>query len=185
MRERRLVLEGLFCNINLRADGPKTYTEAARLGDQPCPHAAECSKNGLGDHGCIMITGLEIARNVLRDHTTVVTEMADFRHEHWEPSAGWFYSQDGKSLETIPEGEASTALIERFAHISLDDEHASTKEDLRTEVGPRFEDVVAYAMTRDGTVDLAKMQELEGRFGSNGGQGCDVRSGPCSCGAWH
>lgn len=52
------------------------------------------------------------------------------------------------------------------------------------EIGSRFEDVVVYTMP-EAIVDLARMQQLEGRFGYNGGRGCDVRSGPCSCGAWH
>ncbi|MCC6934209.1 MAG: hypothetical protein IT406_00735 [Candidatus Yanofskybacteria bacterium] len=55
----------------------------------------------------------------------------------------------------------------------------------RADVGPRFEDVVAHATTPSGAIDAAKLEELEGRFGFNGGRGCDVSSGPCSCGAWH
>ena len=52
-------------------------------------------------------------------------------------------------------------------------------------VGSRFEDVVAYAMTTEGYIDLQKLERLEGRFGYNGGRGCDVLTGLCSCGAWH
>ncbi len=63
------------------------------------------------------------------------------------------------------------------------------KEDSEEErkcVGPRFEDVVRYATnTITGAIDLAKMEKLDGRYGYNGGNGCDVLSGPCSCGAWH
>ncbi|MEK7649782.1 MAG: hypothetical protein AAB367_02405 [Patescibacteria group bacterium] len=53
------------------------------------------------------------------------------------------------------------------------------------EVGRSFEDVVAHATDKTGAVDLGRMQELEGRFGTNGGRDCDVLEGPCSCGAWH
>jgi hypothetical protein len=186
MREKRLVLEGSVCNCNLRGDGPKTYAEAARIGEVLCPRARLCLSKGLGDYACIMKFGQEVARNVLKEHSTVEAEMAEFRRDPYRPSAGWLYSQDGHRMETVPNGHASAALIERFAHIVLDDDHASTSEDLRLGVGPRFEDVVAHAMAPDGlSIDLAKVQELEGRFGSNGGRGCDVRSGPCSCGAWH
>lgn len=36
----------------------------------------------------------------------------------------------------------------------------------------------------DGALDLYIM-ELHPAVGYNGGQKCDVSSGPCSCGAWH
>ena len=44
---------------------------------------------------------------------------------------------------------------------------------------------ISQAMTEDGVLDLRKLQEIEGLYGYNGGQGCDVLEGPCSCGAWH
>jgi len=52
-------------------------------------------------------------------------------------------------------------------------------------VGSEFNDVINYAIDKNGHLSLSKLEELEGRFGSNGGRGCDVLSGPCSCGAWH
>lgn len=52
------------------------------------------------------------------------------------------------------------------------------------DVGPTFEDAIEYAF-KDGAIDLYRLQKLEGRYGYNGGRGCDVLSGPCSCGAWH
>lgn len=52
------------------------------------------------------------------------------------------------------------------------------------DVGPNFNDVMNYVI-KDGIIDLHKIGELEGRFGCNGGRGCDVSKGPCSCGAWH
>jgi hypothetical protein len=51
--------------------------------------------------------------------------------------------------------------------------------------GPTFEEVIIYSMDTNGAIDLRKLQSLEGRFGYNGGKGCDVLEGPCSCGAWH
>ena len=39
----------------------------------------------------------------------------------------------------------------------------------------------------DGALDLSLI-DAHSRYapqGRNGGQGCDVRRGPCSCGAWH
>lgn len=39
----------------------------------------------------------------------------------------------------------------------------------------------------DGVLDSRVMEahETYASLGSNGGRPCDVRSGPCSCGAWH
>lgn len=39
----------------------------------------------------------------------------------------------------------------------------------------------------DGALDTAVMEahEVYASLGMNGGQRCDVISGPCSCGAWH
>jgi len=39
----------------------------------------------------------------------------------------------------------------------------------------------------EGALDL-RVQDAHERYaslGTNGGQSCDVTSGPCSCGAWH
>ncbi len=55
-------------------------------------------------------------------------------------------------------------------------------------VGGRFEDVIGASLEmheRRPVLHLGKMQSLEGRYGYNGGAGCDVLDGPCSCGAWH
>jgi len=37
----------------------------------------------------------------------------------------------------------------------------------------------------DGALDLAIIDAHEGVYGYNGGVACDVRRGPCSCGAFH
>lgn len=37
----------------------------------------------------------------------------------------------------------------------------------------------------DGAIVMRLVEAHEGLFGTNGGKGCDVRRGPCSCGAWH
>ena len=37
--------------------------------------------------------------------------------------------------------------------------------------GPDFADVVEYSLTEDGVIDLRKLEELEGRYGYNGGRG--------------
>lgn len=37
----------------------------------------------------------------------------------------------------------------------------------------------------DGAIDLSIIEAHKGLLGHNGGVPCDVRNGPCSCGAWH
>ena len=69
-------------------------------------------------------------------------------------------------------------------------EYPHTKRSLvrkyRSRVGDSFEDVINYAFDHEmNAIDSRKLMELEGRYGTNGGVGCDVREGPCSCGAWH
>lgn len=57
---------------------------------------------------------------------------------------------------------------------------------MKKKVGDAFNDVMEHARSSGfGDIDPRKIQELEGRFGTNGGKGCDVAQGPCSCGAWH
>ena len=68
----------------------------------------------------------------------------------------------------------------------LEEKSGGDGVDSKETVGPEFNDVVAYATNDDGYVDLAKMQELEGRYSHiHGNRGCDVLKGPCACGAWH
>ena len=63
------------------------------------------------------------------------------------------------------------------------------EESKKENVGPTFDDVTRASMrpTEDGTpaIVLSELSQFEGRYGYNGGRGCDVASGPCSCGAWH
>lgn len=48
-----------------------------------------------------------------------------------------------------------------------------------------FNELVRCCST-DGATDLFLMEaHSQIGLGRNGGQNCDVRSGPCACGAWH
>lgn len=49
-----------------------------------------------------------------------------------------------------------------------------------------FEELKACCFL-DGAIDLSIM-DAHGKYvdlGTNGGENCDVTSGPCACGAWH
>jgi hypothetical protein len=65
------------------------------------------------------------------------------------------------------------------------EDKCNSKRGTKEKVGPDFEDVVKYSIS-NGAIDLSKMQELEGRYASEGySRRCDVKKGPCGCGAWH
>lgn len=178
-----------FCDTNLYPDGPKTVEEIRARGRELCPHLSKCQQGGFihpENHQCVMMNGAEVARNAVKEGHSVSEEMRDFRVAGLHPPGGWIVSLDRKTFSIISDGAEALNLVEHFAHIALlDGEEKSVPTEVNA-VGPTFTDVVAHATDPEtGTIDLNKMQKLEGRFGTNGGRGCDVLSGPCSCGAWH
>lgn len=95
-----------------------------------------------------------------------------------------FISQIGNALYIGRELMKAEILLESKRGEAMEDNNNEEKE--LSKIGPTFDDVMNYAMKdKDGVIDLLKIGKLEGRFGSNGGRGCDVLEGPCSCGAWH
>lgn len=58
-------------------------------------------------------------------------------------------------------------------------------KELKSKKKKTFQELIKECMTDEGVIDMSKMGELEGSCGRNGGRGCDVTDGPCSCGAWH
>lgn len=50
-----------------------------------------------------------------------------------------------------------------------------------------FNELKAKSTEKDGSINTLRMESQEGRYGSNGGRGCDtgIGGGACSCGAWH
>lgn len=188
MRERKLVLDGSPCDTSLYSDGPKTVTDAKQIGRLLCPYYEKrCKKELSGDGGldCIMLRGLHVAQNALKEGHSIDEEMKDFSEffESHNPTKGFVYSTDRKEFQIITDKQEALQKICEFAKIILDEDQK--REASKPEVGDRFEDVMTHATTKEGAIDLRKIDELEGRFGTNGGRGCDVRSGPCSCGAWH
>ena len=191
MREKRLVVDGSFCDTNLYPDGVQTVAEAKKKGRDFCPHYKECQGGFLDTHACVMLYGIEVAKESLKSGSVAV-EMREFRREHFVPREGWVYSLDRKEFKIVPDGEQANLLVEQFAHVALGDAKlplSDQADNPRVTVGDRFEDVVAHATRVDpqhgSVIVLSEIDKLEGRFGYNGGRGCDVRSGPCSCGAWH
>jgi len=193
MKQRNLILQGSPCETNLFNGGPETLAEARSMGSQKCPKYGECSKGTLHPQTgqqCVMQFGFQVAGFVAkgeRQGVVVASEMADLSAELPNPSKGWISSKDRKTFEVLTERSEVLAAIEAFAREVLYGPEGTT--DPRLEVGDSFEAVATYSIRSEPggppVVDTARLDSLEGRFGSNGGRGCDVRSGPCSCGAWH
>lgn len=179
-RERRLVLDGSPCDTNFYEDGPRTIQESKARGRQMCPHYSKCQRGNDEVNGfqCIMRHATEVARYSIKERHSVDVEMNDYRRMKFDqlnPPKGWVWSVDRKNFVMLTDEVDVLTNIQSFARQIVGEK----------EVGPTFQDVYASAITEDGAIDLREIERHEGRFGSNGGRGCDVLSGPCSCGAWH
>ena len=181
MREKGMILDCSPCDVDLYKDGPKTVAEARAKGREYCPNLAECKKWAGSTTGidCIMMRATQVAQNAINERHSISAEMKDFREffKDHKPR-GFYHSEDRKTFVTITDRADALNKIESSANMILDKEP-------EPEVGDSFDDVLAHAQDENGAIDLRKMEKLEGRFGTNGGQRCDVRRGPCSCGAWH
>jgi hypothetical protein len=183
MTYRKLILDGSPCDTNFHDDGPRTVKAAKAEGRQLCPHFDKCNSGGLDpNRQCEIKFGVMVAQEALKGRSSVQREMDDFRRMGPKPR-DFYWSEDRKEFETL-DYEKGLVKIASFATAVL-----GRLGEEGDKVGSSFEDVVGASMveTKGGgvAIDLGKMQEFEGRFGHNGGRGCDVRSGPCSCGAWH
>jgi hypothetical protein len=139
----------------------------------------------MTDYLCAIKFGVEVAANAMREGKTVHAEASgDFAEflKDTDPPKGFIWSPDRKEFTVIKDKRDVLEKIEGFAAQVADGTPGAPSTQT---VGSTFGDVIAHATTKDGVIDLARMEKLEGRFGSNGGRGCDVLSGPCSCGAWH
>lgn len=70
-------------------------------------------------------------------------------------------------------------MIAKTHQEKLDDIHARPERHKHHDVNA----LIACCMV-NGAIDGMLMEEHPAQ-GYNGGQKCDVRSGPCSCGGWH
>ncbi len=187
MKNHLFILEASPCDINLYPDGPKSLSEAKQLGRQLCPFSEKCGKklNLITGFQCVMYFGTQVAQHCINNRHSIETEMKDFKKEFLSFIAhrGFVYSPDRKEFTIITDRKEAFEKIKEFAKMVLESTDIFQKNP-RFQVGPKFKDVLAHAITKEG-IDLRKIDELEGRFGENGGRGCDVTSGPCSCGAWH
>jgi hypothetical protein len=79
---------------------------------------------------------------------------------------------------------STDAAIEKFETVTRN--ITKNWEPERERKDSSFDGLMQHASTKGG-IDLRKIENQEGRYGYNGGRGCDVGpgGGPCSCGAWH
>jgi hypothetical protein len=183
-KHRALIQAAEPCDTNLHADGPKTLEEAKERGRELCPYFSECTNDGLRakSRACLLQYGVQVARNAIWEGHSVDREMSDFRREATQflraASGGMIWSDDRKRFEIVTDLEKGIALVRQFAISLTGDSGGSTSRS--------FERLVASCVDKkSGAIDLAALDALEGSCGRNGGRGCDVTSGPCSCGAWH
>ena len=189
VREKRLILDAVPCDTNFYADGPRTVDEAKRAGRSMCPHFDTCNNGELDantGHQCVMLFAVQVAGYAIKQCNSVSSEVrgdfGEFIRTSCNPPKGFIWSSDRKEFVFITDKDEVLKKVEEFASSVLGT--SSTSRPTQA-VGDSYAAVVAHAMTKNGAIDLSRVQELEGRFGYNGGRGCDTRRGPCSCGAWH
>jgi hypothetical protein len=187
-REVQLIKLGSVCEDNLYPGGPATVAEVKKQGRSRCPHFGKCNTAGamhqVSGFQCTMLFGAQVARNMLDDGTSLDQEMRNFTgfFKGVNPRHGFISSDDRVKFTTITDKEEALSKVRQFAEQLM----SGSPRQERPSVGHRdLNDVVALSVGLDGTIDARKMQALEGSCGSNGGRGCDVTEGPCSCGAWH
>lgn len=184
MRQKQLVLSSSPCDLNFHDE---TIQTIADVKETICPFLKQrCEKELSGSDGldCIMLRALHVVQNAIKENHSIKREMKDFREffATHEAVKGFAYSSDRESFEIITGKEEALRLIQEFAHTIMGEDNKTKTE--ASNVGNSFEDVINHAINPEG-IDLEKISKLKGRFGTNGGRGCDVNSGPCSCGAWH
>lgn len=127
--------------------------------------------------------GLDVARNTILENTSVASEIKDLRGAIMSSNtSGIFFPTKDGVKKTKSMSEVLTTIAE-IATCILD-------KDIEKPVERTFTELLQSATVRSSTgepvIDLRKIDALEGSCGHNrSGRGCDVTSGPCSCGAWH
>src|SRR4051812_28785990 len=54
------------CNSNMFPDGPRTWKDAVKAGEQPCPHLKKCQSGFLDTHQCTMAWGSRVAQEAMK-----------------------------------------------------------------------------------------------------------------------
>lgn len=172
------------CITDFHDTGPSTLEEARARGEDRCPRYRQCWEPGEGDlhpqdgYQCLLHFGHQAVRMMHEDRTRISEQVAKFRALHPTPAKGFLWSPDRKVFEVVTDFDEAVAKVQEFAI-------AIMTGPPRAHVGASFDEAIEHAKTPDGAISLTKLQELEGRFGYNGGRPCDTLEGPCSCGATH
>lgn len=177
------------CDTNMFPGGPKTVQEDKRLGSQTCPSWDQC-KRGLkaGEWNCTMMMGHIAARVVVQENKTLDQAMGEWRASDKANVPKYITSDDRQEFRFIPTSEAEPRIRAFAEQLLGEGQQVDLAQRLGVDraeaVGPGFSDV-SRAQIKDGVRDPMRTRHLEGRYGTNGGRGCDVLRGPCSCGAFH
>lgn len=191
MSFHQLISQRSFCDTNLYSGDVKTLADVLGV-EFSCPNLVNCKKSGYigkDGHQCVMLMASHVARFTIDDETSVEQEMEDlkksFRLGDAFPLNGWIYSEDGINFMDNLSRDDAIEKIEETARMLLSKKTEKEKAP-DSSIGSSFSNVVSSATDpKTGIIDLSQIDRFEGRCGTNGGRGCDVTNGPCSCGAWH
>lgn len=180
MRERLLILARSPCETNFYDHGPRSLFEA-EMDEYRCPKFDECRRAAALDPDgpappCLMLHAVALVRQVLMHEVHLSAGIRQFIEEQRDADVpeGYLWSPNGEEFERVCDFCDVVELVKEFAAQVMGGEGARDFQGLAGEI-----------INEDGAVDVRKMAALEGRYGKNGGQGCDVLDGPCSCGATH
>lgn len=139
-KERRFIIEGFPCEVNLYPDGPRTFAEAEE-NPQPCPWLKRCCE-GLLTQGyqCVMSFGKQIAVSALENGVSVATEIKDFLDYPPEDLAvkacnGMIWSPDRMTFEILSL-EEGIGKIGKFARMILKGIEPKGRRSLRPKTDP-------------------------------------------------
>jgi len=176
------------CEFDFRAAATGQQESACH---RPCPWLKNgaCRSQGVW---CLMDVAIVCAKQAIEQRRTIFAQVRRFMElidARETPEYSGIFTPGGATPTDFiwADGDAAPRVI---TNVSLVPKLIIDFAEIAMSGGVDSDTngVIANSM-RDSSsgpvLSLAAMQTHEGRFGYNGGQGCDVLEGPCSCGAWH
>lgn len=186
MRERELFFRYSPCTTNFHDDGPATVAEAEARGVERCPYYDRCAAtpgllNEKTGAQCLLRFAADCVQMMHLERSRFAAQVQKFRDWRPTPAKGFIWSPDRQRFELIEDFDTAIAKLREFGLALMSGPASRQVTDLNDLVGTSMVDVGSGAPA----LSLSDMDEHAGNFGYNGGQGCDVLVGHCSCGANH